>query len=485
MGAAPGSSSAAAVAAGPPAAARAGGGAVTVLATGPPAAPWRRPQWLATGARAGGGAATDHGAGPLAARTRRLPAPSTAAWPAARLAAALVASRGGVVTARGDVAAALLPTGVGAALAAADAATLAGTGMELLRLHARTGPRRAAANSYAEHCRKHGVAAHPVTADGVLSWLVARATLGISRRGRGAGAPLKSSGLDGSLSGLANAYLPTPHLWHISAAELQLLKRAIGRLQTSLPCTVDHAGRLPLADLLVVLADHAPRTDWPSRRLRAYLAVALALAWRGEDGDGARLEDVTLTPHGVIHQPSKTKTAPGTIGEREARYAPHLPPRLHLLCAARALTDYLGADTAAALGPGAARPSGPMFTVGLTGPGAHTAWPAADALAALTAAMQRLGRPVAPRLDVHWPRASCQSLYFTELRFDEPMLDACGGWAPTTTRGVFYSSLAPADFLRSAYDAVVDGAGHGEACCGGSSAAAGARAKRPPPAARR
>ena len=340
-------------------------------------------------------------------------------------------------------------------------------------MHARSGPRRAAANGYAEHCRKHALPCHPVTADGVLSWLVARATTGASRRGRGAGSPLKSSGLDGSLSGLVNAYLPTPHLWRISAVELQLLKRAIGRLQTSLPCTIDHAGRLPLSDLLAVLADLAPRTDWPSRRLRAYLAVALSFAWRGEDGDSARLEHLTLTAHGAIHRPGKTKTSAGTIGEHEARYAPHLPPRLGLLCAARALSDYLGDATAAALAPGAPRPDGPIFAVGLAGPGASRPWLAADALAALVAALARLGRPTPPRLDVHWPRASSQSLFFTELRFDEPMLDACSGWAPTTTRGIFYASLTPADFLRTAHEAVVTGAGHGTACCSGAPAAAG------------
>ena len=240
------------------------------------------------------------------------------------------------------------------------------------------------------------------------------------------------------------------------------LERLVGHLQYAVPATLDSSVALDLGDMLAALALLRSEETWESRRLAAWLCVAVGFACRGEDLERGRVSELTITDRGAGYQPALPKTAAGVYGRGERRVAPHLPVALSCFCVTAALSALHGAvvlTSAAASGSAL-----PLVPAAESGPDAGKPWPTAAGLAALRLALVRAGRPV-PAFDAHVGRASTAGLYFQALRLDAGLRNAISGWANGrgTTVERHYMSMTMAGLIATAHSATL--ADGGPQCC--------------------
>lgn len=386
------------------------------------------------------------------------------AWPASRLAAAMLSARGAVIQVGATQA--LADNGLSAAARAAPAHVLTAAMLEVV--HARqTGSAYAlASRSYEAFARLKGLAALPVTPSKLYAYLFYRASAHVAGGGARAGELVKSSGLDDTFRHLRTFFKDAaPGDWGVDDDSFALLQRAIGHVQHCLPATLESSEPVSLENLSAVihLAAQGGAPSFEMRRFAAYLVVSLALAFRGEDADEGRARGLTITARGVGFQPAKPKTSGGLVGAGERRVAPHVPLALGQFCAVAALRDLHGP----AIGtPSYSQPGRALFPLEEQGPGSEQPWPAAAGTAMLRQALAALGLEQ-QRLDVHWARASTAALWFNGLRFDSCLRNAMGGWSNGrgTTVERHYMTMSTEQLVATAHTAALEAGASGPQCC--------------------
>jgi len=354
---------------------------------------------------------------------------------------------------------ALESSGVMASITAASVDTLAGVADGLLDLYANAGARGTAARMYSEFCTLHGERALPASRRLVAAWLVSRAVR-INTAGPRQGQVLKSSGIPTSLGALRVALTSGAGAdWAISGEEYAQLRELCTQLQRALPSTLDSGTGLSMTAMWALHERLLAAGTAQSRRLRAWLALAVGLAMRGNEMSGLRWPELVADASlGLAALPTASKTsflvlsASGT-----ARAAPHLSAELGIFCALGALTEHAPDAVAALLRGGPGAPAGPVF-IGDDG----AAWPCAAAEAELRGHLAALG--LADKVGDHIGRDTFIALMQGELGMKKEDREAAGGWAPSGTQARSYP-LPREGLLLDSARAVAALVG-GPACCG-------------------
>lgn len=292
-------------------------------------------------------------------------------------------------------------------------------------------------NRYVDCCIDKGVPYSPITRASVAVFL--SHYVFVKRN--------KSSSLPKLLSALrCYTRLIAPEAW-MSAQEEALAKLDIINIQKVAPATLDPTVSLSCDQLLAAVrvahADHSAR----GRLAAALLTVLPGLQARGEEvfGTGTlTFEDLSFELHGLCVDQFLGKSDKRFIRPRP-KAALHWPEALTDLCATRALRRHLTSDSQWhpdwAKHP--VRRHWPVFSV-LKRCGATGAWTCSSSPLTTSAAkaiiLDYLGRAaiVDPGLDIHFGRPTGSDLYEFYLRMVYDMVEALGGWAPTTTLSAFY-----------------------------------------------
>ena len=237
-----------------------------------------------------------------------------------------------------------------------------------------------------------------------------------------------------------------PEHW-LDAQEEALVKLDIVSLEKAAPATREPTVTLALEALLAGVRAALADGTAQGRQAAALFAVLVGLQARGDEVFGAgtlTFEDVTFELNGLCVQLFLDKAAKRFLRPRP-KAAVHWPRALADLCAARALRAHLRADSdwSPAWADDAVRRRWPVFSV-LKRRGAAGGWTWSSEPLSATAAkaiiVDYLGHAgvVVPGLDIHFGRPTGSDLLEFEARLVPDMVEALGGWAPTTTLSEFY-----------------------------------------------
>jgi hypothetical protein len=335
-----------------------------------------------------------------------------------------------------DAVASLRAAGVDAAWAGLSGAEVA-EALRMLTMHIGRHGRDPVFDRYEAYCTAHGLVPVPLTRESVGAYF---ADYVLHRL-------LKSSSLPKLLSGLrCYARLHNAEIW-LSTVEEELVNRDITTLQKLAPATHEATVELSRDQMLAGVRAARAAASPQGRLAEALLTVLPGLQARGNEVFGLgtlTFEDVVFDENGLCVGQYLGKTAQ-TVVRLRPKVALHVPAELAELCASRALLAHLSADSdwTPAWQQDPVRKKWPVFSV-LKRCGATGRWTCSSTALSSHAAMDiirdALGRAgVLPAgLDVHFGRPSGSDLYEFELRVAPEMVEALGGWAPTTTLSKFY-----------------------------------------------
>ena len=326
--------------------------------------------------------------------------------------------------------------GVGALWALLSPGEVAAT-VRALTEHVGSGGRDPVWRRYVEFCESKGIAAVPVSRSSVANYFANYVF--ISKN--------KSSSLPKILSGLrCYTRLANPEAW-MPAQEEELVKLDVTAIQKAAPATTDPTVALDRDQLLAAVRAAKGDGTAHGRQAAALLTVLTGLQARGEEvfGNGTlTFEDFVFTAAGLCVDQYLGKSTKTFVRARP-KAAIHFPAELADLCASRALREHLSVDSqwspAWATDPDNMR--WPVFSVlkkcGATGKFTCSSTPLTTgaAKALMLQYLAKAGVPD-PGLDIHFGRPSGTDLYEFDARLISDMIEALGGWAPTTTLSKFY-----------------------------------------------
>jgi hypothetical protein len=338
-------------------------------------------------------------------------------------------------------------------------ATLSGSEMvsalAALSLHVGARGRDPIAHRYEEFCAGKMLRAFPMSRASVGSYFAFYVVV----------KQHKSSMLGRLLSALrCYCRLRDPESW-LPALDEEQVKVDIVALQLHAPAQRDPTPTISCEQIIAAVRIAKAEGTAHGRLASALLTLLPGLQARGTEVFGAgalEFRDIAFDRYGLLVEGYLDKTA-----QREIRLRPkaalHFPIGLHELCASKALREHLAADSAwdPSWASDEARKRFPVLSV-LKRCGTSGRWscsstplPSGDAKALILHYLTLAGVPDVG-LDIHFGRPTGTELYEYELRLCYDMIEALGGWAPTTTLSKFYQKHSPARMAQLAAEMVRD-----------------------------
>jgi hypothetical protein len=383
--------------------------------------------------------------------------------PAEQALAALLATRGTLHETR-SAQQSLDDAGVGLLWSALSADEMADAIVQLTRTIGQGG-RDPQFARYAAFCASKGVAATPFTRAAIAAYFSSYVFV----------AGNKSSSLVKILSALrCYARLEMPAMWP-DAAEETLIKADVVSICKTAPATLTRTVALTLEQALALVRAAKAENSPQGRQAAALLTTLTGLQARGDEVLGAgrlTFKDLSFADVGVLAGQYLGKTDKLVLRERP-KAAIHFPAEYADMCASRALLEHLQADSLweQAWADDSVKGKWSVFSVlkrcGATGRWTCSSTPlsTAAAKAILVEYLAKAGL-VVPGLDIHFGRPTGTDLLEFQQLQAEPMCEALGGWAPTSTLSKFYQQHTAHKIATIAMDFMRKNHGSGfRACC--------------------
>ena len=398
--------------------------------------------------------ATGSGARPIGATTAAVKAAVDAA----------VAARSSLKQTR-DATVSLARAGAGALWAVLTGAEMTAA-LAALSLHVGARGRDPIALRYEEFCAGKLLRAYPLSRASVGSYFAHYVFVKQN----------KSSMLGKLLSALrCYCRLRDPGSW-LPALDEEQVRVDITALQLHAPAQRDSTPTLSCLQLVAAVRVAKAEGTAHGRLAAVLLTLLPGLQARGTEvfGDGVlTFRDIAFDKYGLLVEGYLDKSA-----QREIRVRPkaalHFPIELHELCASKALREHFVGDSTwdSSWANDPVRKFFPVLSqlkrCSTSGRWTCSSTPltSTDAKALLLHYLALAGVPDVG-LDIHFGRPSGTELYEYELRLCYDMIEALGGWAPTTTLSTFYQKHSPARMAQLAAEMVRDRFPAGVAmCCG-------------------
>ena len=390
-------------------------------------------------------------------------AAAAAASPAVDLASFIFRRLRGETVARGATAA-VTATGLRRAVAAATLPELVALANGVSALHAESGSRGTAWRQYSQFADGVRCDPLPVTADKLKAWVTSRTLTHLSERGRNTGELVHSDGVPALLGALRNSFTAGDPSWRVTDVEFKEVKRLCDRLRATVPVTAAVGEGLPMEVLQRLHARLRAVGTPAARRLRAWLAVVVALALRGTEVANLRWRELRASAAlGLGMQPDAPKSGRYVLRRGEPRAAPHVPAEHRDFCALSALQEYAPEHVAAL------RRGGDMGDEYVFTNGAGAAWPAAAALALTNELLAMTDRGFTAGR--HVGRDSSQALWQGLVGLTREQRDLAGGWKPATVIAKHYEVTTP-EVLMALLAGDVARRHGGNLCCAAAQGAA-------------
>jgi hypothetical protein len=233
----------------------------------------------------------------------------------------------------------------------------------------------------------------------------------------------------------------------MSAVEEELIKADVESIRKAAPASADPTVSLTREQLLAGVRAAKAENSPQGRQAAALLTSLSSLQARGEEIFGAgtlTFMDISFEDAGLCVDQFLGKSDKRFIRPRP-KVAMHWTADLSDLCASRALREHLEKDSrwTAAWATSPTTQRWPVFSAlkkcGTTGAYTCSTLPLTTGAAkAIVLHYLALGGVPDPGLNIHFGRPTGSDLYEFELRVVVDMIEALGGWAPTTTLSAFY-----------------------------------------------